>query len=143
MNPPNFLPEVSSAGGGDLATISFSNLGSGGKKTLFKCCFAVAVHRLASEIDALLPTFFIIDSPMKNISERENRAQFEGFFEMLYGLSSTELNGTQFIVIDKEVCLPPVGYALSFSERRMQPNQKGTDPSTNSFPPLIRYYIGK
>src|SRR5690606_14092609 len=72
MNPPNFLPEVSSAGGGDLAVTSFSNLGSGGKKTLFKCCFAVAVHRLASQIGALLPTFLIIDSPMKNISEREN-----------------------------------------------------------------------
>ena len=143
MNPPNFLPEVSSAGGGDLATISFSNLGSGGKKTLFKCCFAVAVHRLAGEIDALLPTFFIIDSPMKNISERENRDQFEGFFEMLYDLSSTELNGTQFIVIDKEVCPPPAGYDLSFSERHMRPNQQGTDPSTNPFPPLIRYYIGK
>ena len=143
MTPPNFLPEVSSAGSGDLATISFGNLGSGGKKTLFKCCFAVAVHRLASEIDALLPTFFIIDTPMKNISERENRDQFEGFFEMLYDLSSTELNGTQFIVIDKEVCRPPAGYDLSFSERHMQPNQKGTDPSTNLFPPLIRYYIGK
>ena len=143
MNPPDFLPEVSSAGGGDLATISFSNLGSGGKKTLFKCCFAVAVHRLASEIDALLPTFFIIDSPMKNISERENRDQFEGFFKMLYDLSSTELNGTQFIVIDKEVCPPPAGYDLSFYKRHMQPNQKGTDPSANHFPPLIRYYTGK
>ena len=143
MNPPNFLPEVSSAGGGDLATISFSNLGSGGKKTLFKCCFAVAVHRLANEIDALLPTFFIVDSPMKNISERENRDQFEGFFEMLYDLSSTELNGTQFIVIDKEFRPPPAGYNLSFSERRMRPNQQGTDPSMNPFPPLIRYYTGK
>ena len=143
MNPPNFLPEVSSAGSGDLAVISFSNLGSGGKKTFFKCCFAVAVHRLASEIDALLPTLLIIDSPMKNISERENREQFEGFFHMLYDLSSTELNRTQFIVIDKEICPPPDRYALSFSERHMRPNQKGTDPSTNSLPPLIRYYIGK
>ena len=143
MTPPNFLPEVSSAGSGDLATISFGNLGSGGKKTLFKCCFAVAVHRLASEIDALLPTFFIIDTPMKNISERENRDQFEGFFEMLYDLSSTELNGTQFIVIDKEVCPPPDDYALSFFKRHMRPNQKETDPSTNPLPPLIRYYIGK
>ena len=143
MNPPNFLPEVSSAGSGDLAVISFSNLGSGGKKTFFKCCFAVAVHRLASEIHALLPTLLIIDSPMKNISERENREQFEGFFEMLYSLSSTELSGTQFIVIDKEICPPPDRYALSFSERHMRPNQKGTDPSTNPLPPLIRYYIGK
>ena len=80
---------------------------------------------------------------MKNISERENREQFEGFFKMLYSLSSTELNGTQFIVIDKEVCHPPDGYTLSFFERHMRPNQKGTDPSTNPLSPLIRYYIGK
>ncbi len=143
MKAPSFLPEVSSAGGGDLAVISFGNLGSGGKKTLFKCCFAVAVHLLASEIDALLPTIFIIDSPMKNISERENREQFEGFFEMLYGLSSTELRGTQFIVIDKEMSSPPEGYLPSFSERHMRPNKQGTDPITNLFPPLISYYIGK
>lgn len=143
MKSPSFLPEVTSAGGGDLAVTSFSNLGSGGKKTLFKCCFAVAIHRLASEIDALLPTFLIIDSPMKNISERENRDQFESFFEMLYSLSSDELNETQFIVIDKEICSPPSGYKRSFSERHMHPNQRGSDPNVNPFPPLIRYYQGK
>src|SRR5690606_10974902 len=66
MKSPHFLPEVTSAGGGDLAVTSFSNLGSGGKKTLFKCFFAVAVDRLASEIGALLPSILIIDSPMKN-----------------------------------------------------------------------------
>jgi hypothetical protein len=143
MKPPSFLPEVRSAGGGDLAVTSFSNLGSGGKKTLFKCCFAVAIHRLASEIDALLPTFLIIDSPMKNISERENRDQFEGFFEMLYNLSSSELSETQFIVIDKEICSPPSGYERSFLERHMQPNQRGSDPNINPFSPLIRYYQGK
>lgn len=143
MKAPNFLPEVSSSGGGDLAVISFGNLGSGGKKTLFKCCFAVAVHRLAREIDSMLPTFLVIDSPMKNISERENRDQFEGFFEMLYSLSSTELRGTQFIVIDKEMCSPPNGYSPSFSKRHMRPNEQGIDPITNRFPPLISYYVGK
>ena len=144
MNAPYFLPEVSSAGSGDLAVISFSNLGSGGKKTLYKCCFAVAVHRLAREIGAMLPTFLIIDSPMKNISERENREQFEGFYEMLYSLSSSELKRTQFVVIDKEFCPPPDSYDLSFFERYMQPNQQDTPcPSKNPFPPLIPYYTGK
>ena len=37
MKSPHFLPEVTSAGGGDLAVTSFSNLGSGGKKTLHYC----------------------------------------------------------------------------------------------------------
>ena len=136
MRPPHFLPEVTSADSGDLAVTSFANLGSGGKKTLFKCCFAVAVHRLAVEIGAMLPTLLIIDSPMKNISERENREQFLGFFKMLYDLCSAELKGTQFILIDKEVCLPPEGFKPSFQERHMKP-----DDDDN--PPLIRYYRGK
>lgn len=136
MKPPHFLPEVTSADSGDLAVTSFTNLGSGGKKTLFKCCFAVAVHRLAVEIKALLPTLLIIDSPMKNISERENREQFEGFFEMLYDLCSTELKGTQFIVIDKELCAPPENFEPTFNSRHMKPNDE-------IYPPLIRYYRGK
>jgi rRNA maturation endonuclease Nob1 len=136
MKAPNFLPEVRSAGSGDLAVTSFTNLGSGGKKTLFKCCFAIAVHRLAVEVGAMLPTLLIIDSPMKNISERENREQFEGFFEMLYHLCESELNGTQFILIDKELCPPPEGFRPSFKARHMKPDD-------NNDPPLIRYYRGK
>jgi hypothetical protein len=136
MKPPHFLPEITSANSGDLAVTSFTNLGSGGKKTLFKCCFAVAVHRLAVKIGAMLPTLLIIDSPMKNISERENRAQFEGFFEMLYDLCNSELNGTQFILIDKEFCPPSKGFQQSFYARHMTP-----DDDNN--PPLIRYYRGK
>ncbi len=136
IRSPHFLPEVTSAGSGDLAVTSFTNLGSGGKKTLFKCCFAVAVHRLAVEVGAMLPTLLIIDSPMKNISERENRAQFEGFFEMLYDLCNSELNGTQFILIDKELCPPPEGFQPSFYARHMTPDD-------DKYPPLIRYYRGK
>jgi hypothetical protein len=136
MKSPHFLPEVTSADSGDLAVTSFTNLGSGGKKTLFKCCFAVAVHRLAVEIGAMLPTLLMIDSPMKNISERENRAQFEGFFEMLYELCNSELNDTQFILIDKELCPPPAGFQPRFYARHMTP-----DDDNN--PPLIRYYRGK
>lgn len=143
MRSPHFLPEVTSAGGGDLAVTSFSNLGSGGKKTLFKCCFAVAVHRLASEVGALLPTLLIIDSPMKNTSERQNREQFEGFMRMLYELSITELKDTQFIVIDKELFAPPVEYSRSFSSRQMRPNERGRNPKDNPNPPLIPYHQDK
>ncbi|MBN2527605.1 MAG: hypothetical protein JXR76_14525 [Deltaproteobacteria bacterium] len=143
MKSPSFLPEISSVGSGDLAVSSFSNWGSGGKKTFFKCCFAVAVHRLAVERNALLPTFLIIDSPMKNISERENRDQFEGFFNMLYDLSVSELKGTQFIIIDKEICPPPENYKNTFFDRHMTPNDRNIDLKDNPFPPLIRYYRGK
>ena len=128
MKPPYFLPEVTSANSGDLAVTSFTNLGSGGKKTLFKCCFAVAIHRLAVEIGATLPTLLIIDSPMKNISERENRAQFEGFSKMLYDLCDSELKGTQFILIDKESRPPPENFQSSFKSRHMTPNDDNNPP---------------
>lgn len=143
MSSPHFLPEVKTAGSGDLAVTSFSNLGSGGKKTLFKCCFAVAVHRLAAEVGALLPSLLIIDSPMKNTSERQNSEQFEGFLAMLYMLSESDLRNTQFIVVDKELLEPPDSYSRTFLSRKMQPNERGQDPSNNPHPPLIRYYQDK
>ena len=110
-------------------------MSSGGKKTLFKCCFAVAVHRLAAEVGGLLPELLIIDSPMKNISERENRQQFEGFHQLLYDLKATELQPTQIIMIDKEYCAPPAGSNVSVSTRHMTPDNE-------EHPPLIRYYRG-
>ena len=133
---PWFLPEVEGSDTGELVQTSFSNLGSGGKKNLFKCCFAIAFHRLATELSSLLPTLLIIDSPMKNISERENRKQFEAFHELLYNFANTELRGTQIIIIDKEYYPPKEQYNFSFSERLMTLN----DPN---YPPLIGYYRGK
>jgi len=136
MRAPHFLPEVMPAEAGDLVVTSFGNLGSGGKKTLFKCCFAVAAHRLATEIGDTLPTLLIIDSPMKNISERENREQFEGFHKMLYELSVNELAQTQFVLIDKEYAPPPSDLKIDLTVRHMKPD-------SDEDPPLIRYYRGK
>ena len=135
MKAPHFLPEITGISSGDLAVTSFTNLGSGGKKTLYKCCFAMAVHRLAAENGALLPTLLIIDSPMKNISERENVEQFNGFYGMLYELAQNELKQTQFIIVDKEHQGPPKEFARSFSERQMAPDD-------DKHPPLVSYYRG-
>jgi hypothetical protein len=136
ISSPNFLPQVYGRNTGDMVRTSFANLGSGGKKTFFKCCFAVAIHRLAARVGAFLPRVLIIDSPMKNISERENPDQFAGFHEMLHELAESELKGTEFIVIDKEIFRPREGSVLSFQERHMKP-----DDMEN--PPLIRNYRGK
>lgn len=136
IKSPSFLPQVYGRNTGDLVETSFANLGSGGKKTFFKCCFAVAIHRLVARTGSLLPKVLIIDSPMKNISERENPDQFAGFHEMLHELAETELKGTQFIVIDKEIFRPKTGVVLQFQERHMKPD----DPEN---PPLIRNYRGK
>lgn len=135
IKAPNYLPELVSPEIGDLAVTSFSNISSGGKKSLFKTCFAVAIHRLAMKIDANLPNFLIIDSPMKNISERENLEEFRGFHQMLYELAASELAGTQFILIDKEYLPPPNDLEINFESRHMTPDNL-------DYPPLIKYYKG-
>lgn len=133
ISPSDFLPVFHPGGAAGVVTTTFENLGSGGKKTLFKCCFAIAFHRLARQIDAPLPSLLILDSPMKNISERENKAQFEGFHRMLYRLAGSELQGTQFIVIDKELFAPASTDTFTFAERHMRPDDG----------PLIPYYRGQ
>ena len=78
----------------------------------------------------------MIDSPMKNISERENRDAFKSFYEMIYELKSDELADTQLVLIDKEFSGPRNESDFSVFERHMRPN----DPDN---PPLIPYYVGK
>jgi len=136
-----YLPELHSPGLADSTIASFATLSSGGKKTLFKCCFAVAMHRLAVQIGAPLPEILIIDSPMKNISERENREQFEGFYNLIYQLKSDELRNTQFILIDKEYTPPAPELELSVYSRHMKPNDP-SKPDDRDNPPLITYYLG-
>jgi hypothetical protein len=132
----SLMPVVRPREAGDLVVTSFDNLGSGGKKTLFKCCFAVALHRVAAATKAPLPSLMIIDSPMKNISERENKEQFERFHQMLYRLLESELSGTQLILIDKEMFPPREGASFTFTPRHMTPNERNA-------PSLIPYYRGK
>lgn len=136
IKSPDFLPDVLDSQIGDLAVTSFANLSSGGKKTIFKSCFSLAVHCLARRTkNFVLPSLLIIDSPMKNISERENQEVFESFINLIYELSTNELDGTQIIVIDKEYFPPPDKYTKSHKSRHMQPDSK-------EFPPLIPYYKG-
>ena len=131
----DFFPVLYSDSVDGVTETSFTTLSSGGKKTLFKCCFAVAIHRLATKLGAPLPSLLIIDSPMKNISERENRQQFHSFYDMLYELSAGELKGTQIILIDKEFAAPGKSIDVTIRQRHMTPN----DPD---YPPLIPYYRG-
>jgi len=133
---PSFYPQVFGPDPDDHAVTTFATISSGGKKTLFKCCFAIAVHRLAAELGAPLPAVLIIDSPMKNISERENRDQFEGFYRMLYELEGSSLQATQLILIDKEFSPPESDVPFTLLQRHMRPGDAEN-------PPLIPYYVGK
>lgn len=135
IRSPHFMPDVLSRDAGNLVTTNYSNMSSGGKKNLFKCCFSIAMHRLARLNNTFLPTLLIIDSPMKNISERTNNPQFVGFNEMLYELAQGELSGTQFIIIDKEYFPPADTDPEWLFVRRMTPEDQDA-------PPLLRRHIG-
>jgi hypothetical protein len=140
ISPRDFIPYVIREESGGLIS-SFDNLGSGGKKALFKCLYAVAIHRLAKEIGAFLPNLLIIDSPMKNISERENQEQFESFHRLLYQLAEDELSDTQFVVIDKELFPPNESLNFGFKSRHMTPFEVNREPKPDELP-LIPYYKG-
>lgn len=112
---------------------SFFDTGSGGKKTLLNVCYALAVHRVAALKDLPLPSFLIIDTPMKNISEDVNRDLFESFYRYLYHLVETDLAAVQVIIIDKDYIQPPDD--VETVERFMTPRD-------GEHPPLISYYRG-
>lgn len=102
IDPRTLVPEVAPTDAADFAVTSFANMGSGGMKSIFKACYALAIHRLAAKTGASLPTLVMLDSAMKNVSERENRELFQAFYSMVYELAADELKDTQFILIDKE-----------------------------------------
>lgn len=111
----------------------FDNAGSGGKKTLFKVCYALALHVVAATNDLPLPRFLIIDTPMKNIGEEVNKDLFQAFYRYLYTMAAGPLKGTQMIIVDKEYNAPDDG--IEVKDRYMTPE----DPA---HPPLISYYRG-
>ena len=133
INRQTWLPYVLPRGD-EHQRWNFYNAGSGGKKTLFNVCYALAVHKVAAEHNLPLPTFLIIDSPMKNIGDDVNRDLFQSFYRYLYGLARGSLAGTQFIIIDNEY-IRPEGEGIEVLDRYMTRD----DPA---FPPLISYYRG-
>jgi uncharacterized Zn finger protein (UPF0148 family) len=133
IDPKTFVPEVFPVDAADFAVTSFSNMGSGGMKTIFKACYAIAIHRLAAKTGAALPSLLIIDSAMKNVSERENRELFQSFYSLVYELADGELSGTQFILIDKEMFAVPEHINVEVTSRHMQPGSR-------DHPPLVPYY---
>ncbi|OMP66425.1 ATP-binding protein [Domibacillus epiphyticus] len=122
----DFIPKIYRAKDDDVYEMQFS-----------KCCFALAIHRLAKQRKVPLPGFLMIDTPMKNISERENEDIFRGFYTFLYKLAANELKDLQFIVVDKEYYPIPekISKKVSIIKKHMTPD----DPM---HPPLIPYYKG-
>jgi hypothetical protein len=133
IEPKSLVPEVSPTDTADFAVTSFTNMGSGGMKCIFKACYGLAIHRLATKTGAALPTILMLDSAMKNVSERENRELFQAFYSMVYELAADELKDTQFILIDKELFPVPEETGIMIRSRHMEPGSREN-------PPLVPYY---
>lgn len=90
-------------------TETYSTL-SGGSRSIFKICYAISIYRLVRETgrSLLLPSFLIIDTAMKNISERIDKRLYDSFYKYIYKMFSKggKLDGIQLIIVDKE--MPPI-----------------------------------
>ena len=130
LDPRNWKPNVVHS----EQSWGFWDTGSGGKKTLFNICYALAVHRISRERGLPLPNILIIDSPTKNISEDENPDLVKSLYRSIYKLASSEIHiATQFLLIDSDLVEPE--FELSgFLPHRMAGDQDA--------PSLISYYSG-
>jgi hypothetical protein len=133
INRKTLIPEVLQAGS-ERRGWTFFDAGSGGKKTLLKICFALALHKTAAEKELPLPRLLMIDSPMKNITPDVNRDIFENFYRELYHLLGTVLSGWQVILVDQTYVAPPS--EVQPSTHRLMKRDDETHP------PLISYYRG-
>jgi septal ring factor EnvC (AmiA/AmiB activator) len=99
---------------------SFDGAGSGGKKTLFNVCYAIAVHEVAIEAELPLPAFLIVDSPTKNISRDINPAIVGSLYRYMYDMvarAKARGRALQLVLVDSDLVLPEV--PLEFAERLM------------------------
>lgn len=128
INRRTWIPQIQPKDGDPY---TFYDAGSRGKKTLLNACYALAVHKIAAEQNLPLPSFLMIDTPMKNIGEDVNENIFRSFYKCLYDLVSGSLSDTQFIIVDKEFFGPEPGVNVQISDRFMSPDN-----------PLISYYHG-
>jgi len=111
----------------------FFDAGSGGKKTLFNVCYALAIHAVATEIGLPVPSFLILDSPTKNISEDVDPQLVRALYDEIYALAGQPDQGIQFLLIDSDL-VSPRDELRGFSHRRLA--------GTAEDPSLIPYYIG-
>jgi hypothetical protein len=105
IDKKTFLPGMYSSDG--KFKYDYYNLSSGGQKSVFKICFAIALHIYVKEndISTVLPSFLIIDTPMKNISEREDFQLYSNLYRYFLEVFGEDgiLSDSQLILVDKEL----------------------------------------
>lgn len=130
VNPQNWRPAVRHG----LREWSFWDAGSGGKKTLFNVCYALAIQAARVEHGMPVPSVLIIDSPTKNISEDENPEVVGALYREIYRFAASRVaERTQLLLIDSDLVRPGED-VLHFAERNMAGRPDA--------PSLIPYYEG-
>jgi hypothetical protein len=130
IDPRNWRPVIVHGG----QEWSFWDAGSGGKKTLYNVCYALALHETARERGMPVPNVLVIDSPTKNISDDENPELVQSLYREIYRLASTRNgNATQFLLIDSDLVAPEPDLP-GFIQRRLA--------GETIAPSLIPYYEG-
>jgi uncharacterized Zn finger protein (UPF0148 family) len=130
IDPRNWRPTILHGG----QEWSFWDAGSGGKKTLFNVCFALALHEAARERNMPVPNVLVIDSPTKNISDDENPDLVRALYREIYRLASLDgAEATQCLLIDSDL-FEPENALPSFHPRRLAGEREA--------PSLIPYYDG-
>jgi DNA repair exonuclease SbcCD ATPase subunit len=112
---------------------SFWDTGSGGKKTLFNVCYALAIHSIALKRNLPVPSIIIIDSPTKNISDDENPELVASLYKEIYQMAHESYPSMQFVLIDSDYVAPNIKLP-DFILRHMA--------GTKDAPSLISYYDG-
>jgi hypothetical protein len=133
IDPRRWMPVVIHGDDEDIVR-GFFDAGSGGKKTLFNVCYALAVHQVALEESLPLPTLLIIDSPTKNISRDINAELVASLYRYIFKLAALAKGRLQLLLIDSDLAVPEEDM-IEFSERLMAHD----DPD---HPPLFSYYVG-
>jgi len=130
IDPRNWRPVILHGG----QEWTFWDAGSGGKKTLFNVCYALALHEAARKRDMPVPNVLVIDSPTKNISDDENPELVRSLYREIYRLASVQGDAaTQFLLIDSDM-VEPENELPGFVKRRL-----AGEPAA---PSLIPYYSG-
>jgi hypothetical protein len=133
INRRTLIPEIMQ-GDAPGRSWTYYDAGSGGKKTLLKICFALALHKTAAESGLPVPRFLMIDSPMKNITPDVNKDVFRNFYTELYRLLAGPLKDWQLIMVDQTYEAPPTQVQPSTHRLMLRDDPKN--------PPLISYYRG-
>lgn len=102
IDPFTLFPRIIKSGTKIKTLIDFNNMGSAGRKNIFKSCYAIAIHLLSEKINGRLPTLLIIDTPMQHINEELDEPLFRSYYNFIYEIVNNELKNHQLILVDKK-----------------------------------------